>query len=316
MKRRLILALKVSVSLGLLGWVVHTAVTRDGAGALGARLAALSWPFVGLAVIVQLGAVGAGVLRWRVLLASRGITLPLGWLARSYLVGRFAGTFTPSTAGLDVYRVWAVARHTGERARATAAIVVEKIVGLLALSLACVLLLPLGGTRFFGPSAIAAAACILVGSIAALLVLRSGALVRVRWLARLRLGELDRGVLARATGLGLISHIATSAVFVATAAALGLDVSPLSVLVVGNAIVVATLIPVSVGGLGVREGVAVALLAAVGISATEATLVALLDYLVGQVPRIAGELLTLGRRSRARSAPALATIATPASGTP
>lgn len=100
-------------------------------------------------------------------------------------------------------------------------------------------------------------------------------------------------MLVRAIALSLASHLLTSAVFAAAAAALGLEVSLLAVLVVGNAIVVATLLPVSVGGVGVREGVAVALLGTIGVSALDATLVALLGYLVGQVPGIMGFVLTL-----------------------
>ena len=294
MKKRALLLVKVAVSIGLLGWVVHAALARDGIDALGARLAGLSWPLLSVAIAVQLAAVFAGVARWRELLGSQGLPLPFPWLARAYLIGRFAGTFTPSTAGLDVYRAIAVARHTGETARAGATIAIEKVVGLLGLSIACVLLLPLGGTRFFGPSAIAIAMAIGVASALVLALLRSGVLARVRTLSRLHLSRVPGRVLARTIALSLASHLLTSAVFAVAAAALGLAVSPLAVLVVGNAIVVATLVPVSVGGVGVREGVAVALLGTVGVSALDATLVALLGYLVGQVPGIMGFALTFG----------------------
>jgi hypothetical protein len=82
----------------------------------------------------------------------------------------------------------------------------------------------------------------------------------------------------------------------ATAMALGVDVSAATLLVVGNAIVLAVLLPVSVGGVGVREGVAVMLLATAGVTSTEAVLVALLGYLTGQVPALfGGVLMAVGR---------------------
>jgi hypothetical protein len=82
-------------------------------------------------------------------------------------------------------------------------------------------------------------------------------------------------------------------VFFATARAIGLDASPVTLLIVGNAITLAVLLPVSVGGVGVREGVAVVLLSGVGVTSTDALLVALLGYLTGQVPALLGGGLSL-----------------------
>jgi glycosyltransferase 2 family protein len=61
---------------------------------------------------------------------------------------------------------------------------------------------------------------------------------------------------------------------------------------VGNAIVIATLLPVSIGGLGVREGMAMMLLGALGIAKGPALLVAVMGYLSGQTPAILGGLLS------------------------
>lgn len=305
MRRKLLLALKAGISLALLAWVLQAVVTRDGVDVLTARLGGLAWPPLALAAVVQLAAVGAGVLRWRVLSRAAGIELPLAFCTQSYLVGRFVGTFTPSTAGLDVYRAWDVGRRTGQGALATATIVVEKLVGLVGLSLACVLLLPFGGGAFFGPTAVLLAALVAAAAVVGLAVLRRPALGRRlarvlpervrrpvdRLLDSLGGDGLTTGTLLRAGGLSLASHLLTSSVFVATATALGLSISPLALLVVGNAIVVATLFPVSVGGVGVREGVAVALLGTLGVGATDATLVALLGYFVGQIPGIFGGIV-------------------------
>ncbi len=311
-RSRVLWVLKAVVSLGLLGWVLHETLAREGVGSLAARLSSLSWSFLAVAAAVQLTAVFAGILRWRTLLSAQGAELPATWLTRSYLIGRFIGTFTPSTAGLDAYRAWDVAQRTGRRALAASTVVAEKLVGLVGLSLATLALLPLGGTRFFGSTAIALAVAVGLGAGGGLaLFLRprlalslSRALPRgladraERWTAALAGRGIAPGALARATVLSLLSHVATAAVFVATAGALGLRVDPLSLLVVGNAIVVATLLPVSVGGIGVREGVAVAMLGVLSVSATDATLVALLGYLVGQVPGIVGGALLLAGSGR------------------
>ncbi len=97
--------------------------------------------------------------------------------------------------------------------------------------------------------------------------------------------------------LGVVSHLATALVFVGTGLALGVEATPLELAIVGNAIVLATLLPVSVGGFGVREATAVALLATVGVSTSDALLVGLLGYLVAQPPALQGGALLASKRA-------------------
>lgn len=307
MKRRWLPVVKVTVSLGLLAWVVHAATSRDGVGALAERVRGLNPAWLLAAVGLQLLAVLAGVYRWRALLAAQELPLPLPWLVRTFLVGRFVGSFTPSTTGLDLYRTVEVARRTGERGRSAGVIIVEKLVGLLGLALITVALLGLCGTQLLGPGALFGAAGVASLCGVGLAVLRWPGCVRgvtVRLPRRAR-ELLDRvvsavatrrvgvSVLGRCLGLSFLGHLATSGVFVTTALALDLPADPLAVLVVGNAIVVATLLPLSIGGVGVREGVAVMMLATVGVGPTDAALVALLGYLSGQVPALIGGIVSL-----------------------
>ncbi len=91
-------------------------------------------------------------------------------------------------------------------------------------------------------------------------------------------------------------------VFAATGTALGVDASLAELAIVGNAIVLATLLPISVGGFGVREGTAVALLAVVGVPAGEAVFVALLGYLAAQPPALVGGVLQLTEAAPPRAA--------------
>jgi hypothetical protein len=120
----------------------------------------------------------------------------------------------------------------------------------------------------------------------------------------MRESRLSRAELAGAVLRGVVSHLAISSVFVATAWALGLDVELGTLLIVGNAITLAVLLPVSIGGVGVREGVAVALLATVGVGPTDGVLVGLLGYLTGQVPALLGGLaMLISRRPPIPTAP-------------
>lgn len=300
------------VSAVLLGAVIWWVARADGVSELPARLASLDPRFLPLALGLPFVAVASGVRRWQLLLAHEGIALPFGTLLGSFLRGRFVGAFTPSTTGLDLYRLVDVARRTGAKAASGRSILVEKLHGLVALAIVTFALLPAGLSRFFGGAGIALAATLGLASVVGLvLVARPAMLRRVAERAprrvRGRAVELANALasapptpslLARVVALGVTSHLATAAVFVGTGLALGLAIDPFALLVVGNAIVLATLLPISVGGVGVREGTAVALLSLVGVGAADATLVALLGYLAAQPPALLGGLSELvgGRR--------------------
>lgn len=306
-RARLLLAVKATISVALLGWLVRAMLLRDGVEVLSQRLGDLRGAWVALAVGLHFLAVLAGTLRWRALLLARGLVLPLPTLLRSFLVGRFIGAFTPSTTGLDGYRALDVARRTGETAASASVIVVEKLVGLVAMASVCAVLLPFGLAARLGPTGIASAIAMAGVAGAGLFVLSSAE--RARALARLLPGPLrsrgekialglagagsSAGTIGIALALGVATHLCLSATFAATARALGVDLPLGELLGIGNAIVIAVLLPVSVGGVGVREGAAVALFAGAGVVTTDAVLVALLSYLTGQVPALVGGVLLL-----------------------
>lgn len=295
--------LRTVVSLALLAWVVHAASTRAGVDALYARLSDLRWAWLFSACALPCVAVLFGALRWQVLLVEEHIALPFSWLLKHTLIGRFIGAFTPSTTGLDGYRTLAVARKTSQALAASRALVLEKVVGLAGLAAVTGLCAALGVTGISGRTALLGIAvslgCAFVGYVVVRqparllsLVPLLGRVSRVRkLLSDLSGSTARRGPLLLAIALGLISHAATAAVFVASAWAVNVDLGAAALFGVGNAIVIAILLPVSVGGLGVREGVAMVLLGALGIDEGAALLVAVVGYLAGQTPAIVGGVL-------------------------
>lgn len=316
-RRVWILWLKALVSIGLLSWSVARMVSRDGVDLLAERLASLDPIWLCAAIALHFVAVFAGVSRWRLLMRATGMSSGFARLLRSFLVGRFVGAFTPGTTGLDGWRLYDVGREHGAMGRSAAVIVVEKLVGLVGMAIVCAALAPFGGVELMGSSALYTA--LSMAGVAALglwLIRRPALLARCadrlpgrlseigRKVAR-ALGEsrLDGGQLGAAVALGVVSHLALSSVFLATAFAIGVHASVATLLIVGNAIVLAVLLPVSIGGVGVREGVAVILLAGASVTSTDALLVALLGYLTGQVPALLGGALMLGGR---REVPSLA----------
>jgi uncharacterized membrane protein YbhN (UPF0104 family) len=199
---------------------------------------------------------GAGLvlsaLRWKILLAAAGVQLSLARAAHLYFVGYFFSALLPTSVGGDVLRAWAL-KGTAPLAVAAGSILVERILGF-----GCLLLLGLAGS-FAAPGAAPArhalsiaAAIYIVGLI---LVLRGRIpSPKNRFLSRI-FAVLERvrreiqsyGLHAKPIALALI------AVNLVLSRGMGGTIPLSSLLVLVPVVQALTMIPISLGGLGVRE---------------------------------------------------------------
>jgi len=315
-RRWILLGIKAAVTLSLLGWLVRQMLLRDGVEALVESASGLDPAWVIAAIALHFGAVTAGVLRWRTLLVARGIQQPMGVLFRSFLIGRFVGAFTPSTTGLDGYRLWDIGRRTGDYATSGAVILVEKLVGLVGMATVCLLLLPFGLIERLGLAGVLVAVGMASVALVGLFVLSSPARAaslaklapgpirgRATKLAEALSGGLGVGSTARALALGIGSHAFLSATFAGGGLALRPDVPPPALRAVGTTTVLPGPLPGPHGGAGTPRGAAVALLVSAGsgaVSTTEAVMLALVGYLTGQAPALLGGILLAFSGDRAR----------------
>jgi glycosyltransferase 2 family protein len=101
-------------------------------------------------------------------------------------------------------------------------------------------------------------------------------MIRESW--RIVRGWAGTGQLVlRVIALGLVYQVLVVAVFVLAAKVVGVELSFALAAVSTPIVVLVTLIPLSVGGLGIREGGFVILLGQAGIDAADATVVSLLS---------------------------------------
>lgn len=73
--------------------------------------------------------------RWQILARGQGDNLPLGFLAKSYLVGIFFSNFLPGSFGGDIVRIWNGSRYSQSLLRSSAIVVVERLTGIIVLFL-------------------------------------------------------------------------------------------------------------------------------------------------------------------------------------
>lgn len=300
-RRRLALALRVAVAVALFAWLATQIDWR----ALGDTFghARPGWAALGLAVLWAGLVIAVG--RWRRLLRALGSPMGAAEVGRIFGSGLFLSLFLPTTIGGDVYRLARVGQGGFGTARAGVSLLAERGIGLLALILlvAPVVavhpmthdLLPLAATLGLGGLGVIVAVVFWGGPVAHLVARRLPALEPA-------LGPVSWSALMRQApavfGLSLVIHLATVGANVLFAHALRVPLGYWDALALIPLIVLAGQIPISPGGLGVREAGFVYFLGRAGVAKEPALAVGLAWlaalYLTGAVGAL---LFLVDRRS-------------------
>jgi arylsulfatase A-like enzyme len=278
-----------------------------------------------LATGVRLAGIGASITRWVLMLRGQEIRLPVRHIVGSFFIGRFLGTFLPSTIGLDGYKLWDAARFSGRTIEVTTATAVEKLLGISGIFGAFLISLPLGVSIFESHAPLIAGLGVPI-ALSPLVAIALGFFwpgpVAIRFvLARLPLptlsGTLERiaagasayarhkGLLFAAWALSLASHFLTAATYYFTARALGVqpaDASFWQVTFASSIQIFATVIsPFTIAGEGIRE-LAQGYLLQNQMTFAVAAASGLLGFLVAEAPTLLGAIPWFARRERYRPA--------------
>lgn len=256
------------------------------------------WLFLGAAFVYGLGQVASGI-RWWTLARGAGFETPLAECVRIYFVSMFFGLAVPvSTLGTDGSRALYLGSQPPGHARAVSSVVFDRWIGLatlLAIAVAALLLGPSGELPH-----------LLVMTLVALGTSLIGAWLMAPWLARFlapgsRWRKLleedlvpyfrDRKVLGVASLLCLAVHGMQILAQKVLADALGLDIPLAFIAIYHPLIALASAIPITIGGFGLREAAYAYLLPHAGIAADDAVALALLWAAVSALNGLAGGLL-------------------------
>jgi len=131
-KRLVWLAVKIAVSLSLLVCIL---AFKASPASIGRRLAGINPLWLGVAVSLHVVGLVVSAYRWQILARAQGDELSLGYLVRSYLVGTFFNNFLPTRFGGDVIRIWDGSKLSRSLVKSSAVVVVERVTGLIVLFL-------------------------------------------------------------------------------------------------------------------------------------------------------------------------------------
>lgn len=297
-------ALKLLVSGGLLYWLLAQSDLQAFAGVLGRTDAALFAAAAGFFVLSN--ALGAG--QWYLLLRGQSLAVSPGQTAVAYWVGVFFNNLLPGNIGGDAVRIYDVRRLTGATGRAAAATFMDRFMGLfstccLALG-ACALVADVrrpGLVTLLGAVWLALAALLAMGlsrRLFDLLLPRRLAGVVERLRSSISVYREQSGLLAAAWAVSLGVQFSRILVYWAAGLAVGLEAGLRYFIAFQPAAAIIAAAPISVGGLGVREGVLVELFGGVGVEESLAFAASLLGYAAGISASALGGVAFVLRRTR------------------
>lgn len=298
-RARLLLGLRVVASAAMLALLVpriHLASLFPSH-----QLSTLAWLAGGLAVFTL--AVFLSTVRWGQVLEALDIPSDLPPLFSHTLAGMFVSNFLPTTVGGDILRVTRLSAANGQRHTSVASVVVERLTGFLVLPFITLVALVGNPTLLHMGRASRLALAVAAGTLVALvaiLVLVSNRHLGERFLGHSWLGfathvQLGLARLRHDPGAAagvLVSALAYQLTMVAGAwmagHALGLQVGWSAMMAFIPIVAIAQVLPLSVSGLGLREGTLVLLLAPLGVATGQAVAFGLLLYGMNMVVSLLG----------------------------
>ncbi|MCC6847106.1 MAG: flippase-like domain-containing protein [Deltaproteobacteria bacterium] len=314
------IVLRLAVAAIALGWL---AASVDLA-AVGRALAATSWRAVLLATVASFVGNVVIAFRLRVLLAGQGVSGRASQMLAINLAAFFYNLFLPvggvGVAALRLQRL--SARVRGGFTAALTAMVCDRLAALVGLGIVGLagwvadphpkppggMLVLLAGTSALGVLAAPRAVPTAWRAFMRELQAGGGGTWWAAALARLRhalgaVARLSPGTLARILGLSIVAQIPGVCGYLALGRGLGLGVTFAAMAWVRSVVVLFTVLPISIGGLGVREGALVVTLAAYGVPAADALALSILVFATTILaPGLVGGMLEGWRWLRRRPA--------------
>ncbi len=250
--------------------------------------------------------------RWVLLLRASGTAITTATAARIFLVSSFVGSFLPAGVGGDAARAYALGQRTAQRGAAVASVAIDRILGVVAIAL----MGALGVAVYARQQTAGEVQAVATASAVLVLALSAGAVWADRWirwlpaswhdwtLVRLPLRIADAVAAYRARprvllavfGLSLLVQLLRILQAYGLGLGLGLTVPFSYYLVFMPVGLLMLLLPISVSGFGLPQGVMVWLLRPQGVPDELSFALTTLIVLSGLFGNLPGAFLYLQRR--------------------
>lgn len=315
MKRILLQLLKIVISVGLIVFLLWTISP----GKLVPHLRNMNLVYVLGAVAIFFASSLLGSLQWNLLLRAGGVRLTFSRAFRLYFVGLFFNNFLPTNVGGDAVKIFDVTRSGNDPHQVFAITLLDRVIGISGLCflalIAAFLLMPTGEVHN-----LPIYSCVFIGCITPVLLLalnrRLSRAVRSLF-GRINVWNLGkrfntifdhlgsfrsfRFLMLKLVLLALLVQFLRVATHIFIGRALGIELNGvvfLSFYVFIPLLGLVMVLPISLNGLGVREGAGILLFTTVGFSNEQAFILESVTCIVMVVVSLMGGIFFLQRHLR------------------
>lgn len=293
MKKTIKFLLKATVSITLFWYLLSKTELTEVFAAL--QSATLFWLILAF-LLLYIGKFLTAY-RWQLLLGAQGIKIPLKTLIASIFVGQFFNSFLPTTVGGDAVRIYDTAAHSKDSTKAITSVFVDRLIGVLALGMLAVLGLAFGYLQgqevsfFVWPAIVVFTICLsgfvvifnrplaatLERFVRTLKMKRIADKIQETYLA-LHLIKDNTLVLVNAFLLSIALQVNVVFFYYFIGRSINLGVSLLYFFIIVPVALVILIVPFSINGIGLREGIFVFLLTGLMVPPQLAIALSLLSF--------------------------------------
>lgn len=235
-------------------------------------------------------------LRWQMLLKTTGISIPLKKLISSFCGGIFFSIFLPSTIGGDLVRTADLAVHTQKAKQVIATVFLDRLSGYIGLVFVALLAILLGGELISDKIVLFSFAIIIILLVIILLLLFNSFIYaritrflsvpgagKIREMIRdmhreIHIFRNHKKMIIGNLALSLLIQVIFPVSVYFIGFSLGIKINIIYFLIFLPIIGAITLLPISIGGLGLREGLYVVYFAKAGVIKQLALAMSLLSF--------------------------------------
>jgi uncharacterized protein (TIRG00374 family) len=311
-RNNLVLAGKLLFSLSVLAFFL--VISKVSFKEIGLELKNVVWGWLVLSFSLHALGLLISAYRWQILARAQGDRVPLIFLAKSYLVGTFFNNFLPTRFGGDIVRIWDGSRYSKSLVKSSAIVAVERMTGIIVLFVFALAasLLRLDMARKV-PVIWGALLLGLVGlAVLALFFLPFFG----RWLEKVPAGRFlgkvaqkvvvfrttvleyrnKRAEFAQATLWAFLLQLNVILYYFLIGKALRLDIDFLDYFIFIPIVLLIQIIPVTINGLGLREGAYIEIFKFYGIAPETALSFSIIEIAFGLAVGLFGGIIYVSRK--------------------
>jgi len=301
-------ALRIIISAGLIVYLITTQFKDF--KTIASTLKDISITLILLSFSTHIYGIWITAYRWQTLLKTQNIKLSILSLSSSTLIGQFFNNFLPTSIGGDVYRAYDVTKKTAfPMSSSVSVLVVERLSGIIASAVFATAALFLGFTTIGGKSIIIPILIFLVISVIIFFLILNPNILGIRKLAK-KIKFLEKilkklknvydtflsfkkykWVLVKVLFYSLTLQFAVIVNYWLASRSLGINLDLTAFIFIVPVVSIIAMLPVSLGGIGVREGSLVFIMVSLGAQNAKAAMCSLLLFAMLLIMGIIGGLI-------------------------